>query len=93
MVRVLVILLGAVLAGWALADAIQTPPNQVRALPKAAWLVLVLVPFLGGLAWFAVGRSDEVAPTPRRARTPRGPIGPDDDPEFLRRLGGGHKPD
>jgi hypothetical protein len=91
MVRVLVILLGAVLAGWALADVIQTPSHQVRALPKPAWLVLVLVPYLGGLAWFAVGHSDEVAPTPRRRAS--GPIGPDDDPEFLRRLGGGHKPD
>jgi hypothetical protein len=89
MVRVLVIVLGAVLAGWALADVIQTPSHQVRALPKAAWLVVVLVPYLGGLAWFGVGRSDHVAPTPRRAR---GPIGPDDDPDFLRHLGG-HKPD
>jgi hypothetical protein len=88
MVRVLVILLAAVLAGWALADVLQTPANQLRSLPKPAWLVLSLVPFLGAMTWFGLGR---VEPGDRNVAAQR-PIGPDDDPEFLRRLGR-RKPD
>jgi hypothetical protein len=59
--------------------------SRVRGLPKPAWIVLVLlVPIVGGVLWFAVGRvrTGEAAVGSSR----RGPVAPDDDPEFLRRL-------
>jgi hypothetical protein len=89
MVRVLVILVTAVLAGWALADVIQTPARDVRVLPKPAWAFAVLVPIVGALAWFSLGRDEALH---RQPTVRRGPIGPDDDPDFLRGLGR-RKPD
>ena len=58
--------------------------SRVRALPKAAWIVLViLLPIVGGVLWFAVGRV-RVGDAGRGAR--RAPVAPDDDPAFLSRL-------
>src|ERR1700712_4171498 len=76
---------------WAIFDSITAEDKRVRNLPKWAWVVTVLV-FLefGALAWVLLGR-----PRPLRgpgsamggARSPgRGPVGPDDDPDFLRNL-------
>jgi len=58
--------------------------SRVRALPKPLWILIALLPIVGGVLWLAVGRvrSGESAGSPRR-----GPIAPDDDPEFLGRLG------
>ena len=59
--------------------------NRIRALPKPAWIALViLVPIVGGVLWFAVGRIRTGEAAVGSAR--RGPVAPDDDPEFLRRL-------
>lgn len=61
-----------------------TPRDQVRGIAKPAWMALViLVPLVGGVLWLAVGRI-RAGESPRSAR--RGPIAPDDDPEFLRKL-------
>ena len=73
--------LGAVaLTTWALLDVAQTPPESFRSLSKGTWGLLVVIPFVGPAAWFVLGTGS----TPDRS--PR-PIGPDDDPEFLRSLG------
>jgi len=51
-----------------------------RGLPKAAWILVVVVfPIVGGALWFWVGRADG----PRHTRT----IAPDDDADFLASLG------
>ncbi|MBO3184708.1 AMP-binding protein, partial [Dermatophilus congolensis] len=51
----------------------------IRALPKPIWaLGICLFPIVGGTAWWLAGR-------PQRPR-PQRPIGPDDDPDFLRGL-------
>jgi hypothetical protein len=42
------------------------------------------VPIVGGVLWFAVGRV-RAGESPRSVR--RGPVAPDDDPDFLRKLG------
>ena len=57
--------------------------NRVRALPKPLWVLVALIPIVGAVLWLAVGRvrSGDTAGSPRR-----GPVAPDDDPEFLRRL-------
>ena len=42
---------------WGLYDVATTPAAAVRNLPKVAWLLIVLVlSFLGVLAWLALGR-------------------------------------
>jgi hypothetical protein len=102
-IAVIVLLLACVL------DVARTHPDQVRLLPRAVWLVaILLLPLLGSLAWLVAGRPlPAVGPPPRpgppdpgrsgsrsnhpsygtRERTtPPVPRGPDDDPEFLRRL-------
>ena len=41
----------------ALIDIITRPEDQVKHLPKLFWVVLViLLPFLGSILWFTVGR-------------------------------------
>lgn len=47
----------------ALIDAITRRDDQVRHLPKFAWIVfIVLLPLVGSILWFALGR--EWAPAP-----------------------------
>lgn len=41
----------------ALVDIIRRDDAQVRFLPKMAWIIIViLLPLIGGLLWFAIGR-------------------------------------
>jgi hypothetical protein len=66
-------------------DVLRTPSSEARGLPKAVWLlVVVLLPVLGGLFWFFFGRP-RPAPGSRFGRR-RGPMAPDDDPKFLRQV-------
>ena len=87
MLRYLPLLLILAVVVWALVECLQTASAQVRGLPKAAWVaVIVLLPVVGAVAWFLAGR-----PTQRRRGGGSGPsvsrpLGPDDDPDFLRRL-------
>ena len=90
MLRLLPWLLTLAVTIYAVVDAIQSDDAQVRNLPKLLWILLILLfPLVGSIAWFLAGR-------PPRARPQRGPgrpgpgrrppQGPDDDPDFLRRL-------
>jgi hypothetical protein len=61
----------------------------VRNLPKPLWLVLVIViMFLGPIAWLIAGRPRSLLPPdgPGRRGGGRGPRGPEDDPDFMRRV-------
>lgn len=41
----------------ALVDIIRREDSQVRFLPKMAWIIIViLLPLIGSLLWFAIGR-------------------------------------
>ncbi|WP_022873390.1 PLD nuclease N-terminal domain-containing protein [Nesterenkonia alba] len=63
-------------------DAAQTPRHQVRALPKAAWIaIIILVPLIGPGLWLGLGR-----PWQTRKTQPARPAAPDDDPEFLKQM-------
>lgn len=84
----------ALLAFWlyCLFDAITTPDEEARNLPKLLWVVVILLlPFAGGLFWLLLGRPNG-GPAPRgplpppRPSRPEAPKGPDDDPDFLRDL-------
>jgi hypothetical protein len=85
-----------VLLAYALVDVIATDTQLIRNLPKFIWVfVVILVPIVGPMSWLVLGRPrggsllpgttarDSVAPQHDRRR----PLAPDDDPEFLRRLG------
>lgn len=83
MLRFLPFLIGLVLSVYAVIDCIRTDEGSVRGLPKLVWVfVILLFPFAGSVAWLLAGR-----PTPIHQRVPPpAPRGPDDDPDFLRRL-------
>ena len=80
-------------------DLIQTREDEVRNLPKIAWLLLILLfPPLGSLAWLAAGRPLG-GPRPRSAYERATPhyheydrpgraagLTPESDEEFLRRV-------
>ncbi len=70
-------------------DIATTPRSDVRQLPKAVWLLLVLlVPLVGGTGWLVVGRPRRTAPgsVPDSAAEPLRQASPDDDDAFLASL-------
>lgn len=91
MLRVLMVAVPLVLGIYALVDLIQTDEERVKGLPKVVWVfVILLFPLLGSLAWLLAGRPNPMlgGPTGSGPRIfpnrPRGPKGPDDDPDFLK---------
>lgn len=70
-------------------DVLLTPEGSCRNLPKLAWVFLVLLlPFIGSIAWLVAGRPWNKAPRAQRQPATRrptraAPIAPDDDEEFL----------
>lgn len=97
MVRLYALLFVAqiVLAALALISCLAAEEDEIRALPRLVWVMIILFfPLVGSIAWFVAGRP--VKPTtsggiwrvgggfPERNR-PR-PLAPDDDPEFLRSI-------
>lgn len=90
MVRFWVIAIVAVVVFtiYAVVDCALFDRSRIRGLPRGWWIVVILlVPVIGGLLWFLVGRG-----RPLRFGRGGGSGGgrrsnaPDDDPEFLRRL-------
>jgi hypothetical protein len=82
-----IILAVAVLAFtvYCVVDVVQTNDDRVRNLPKLVWLLLTLLfPVVGGISWLVAGRPKGLLRRP--SAPPRGPRGPDDDPDFLRDL-------
>ncbi len=86
MARLLLILPVVVLGFmiYAIADLVLIDENRVRALPKWGWAVLiVLLPGIGAVLWLVLGRERRGRDQPSR----RGPTAPDDDADFLAKLG------
>jgi hypothetical protein len=83
--NMLLFLVTVALTVVAVIDCLATERVRVRHFPRGAWLVLVICcPVAGAIAWFRAGRSGAgrvVGPMP-----PVAPIGPEDDPEFVRML-------
>lgn len=81
MVKLLIVGIVAVVAitVYTLIDCAWLPRHRVRALPRAVWLVVVIVlPVIGPLLWYVLGRA------PASADRPSGRYrGPDDDPDFV----------
>lgn len=89
-------LVGLCLFVYCLVDAIRTPEDEVRHLPKVMWVLLVLFfPFVGSLAWLFAGRPPK-APRAQQRSTSQfsghdrpgraAASNPDDDEEFLRQV-------
>jgi hypothetical protein len=79
--RLLLIVALVAVAFWvySIVDCAVQPPMRHRGVNKPVWLLIVIVfPVLGGILWFVVGRASARVMTVRA---------PDDDPEFLSRLG------
>jgi hypothetical protein len=92
--RFIVVVAFFALQVYALVDLVRSDSAGVRAIPKPLWFLVVLFPVAGPVAWLLLGRP-RVGPAPGGGggggitggpRPPRGPIAPDDDPEFLKRL-------
>ncbi|MEV0279411.1 PLD nuclease N-terminal domain-containing protein [Streptomyces sp. NPDC050610] len=88
MLRYLPFLLILALWIYAFIDCLNTPENEVRGLPKIAWVFIILLfgeVLIGPIAWLAAGRPRTAAgpgagggPGPRRTW-----VAPDDNPDFL----------
>ena len=94
-IYVLLFFAGLILAVISLISCLSAEEGDVRALPRWAWVVIILFfPLLGSIAYLAAGRPQKAGagqavwrpgagfPEPERPRRPA----PDDDPEFLRQL-------
>ena len=78
MLKVILVLVVVALIVFTAVLAVQADSEQTRHLPKIVWLLaIILVPGLGAIAWWLLGR-----PTGQAAAV----VAPDDDPDFLRRL-------
>jgi len=80
--RVLLILALVLTSFWVytIVDCSVQPATRHRGVSKPIWIVIVvLLPVLGGLLWLTVGRTRRSTIIARRA--------PDDDPEFLEKIG------
>ena len=103
----LFVLLDLALLVFALIDCLSAEEFQIRALPRIAWVFLILLfSPIGAIAWFIAGRPPRAIrmsngekwrpgsgfPEDERPRR-KGPVAPDDDPEFLRDLAGSLKDD
>lgn len=85
MFRYLPLLLVLALWIYAFVDCLNTPEDEVRGMPKVAWVIVILLfgeVLVGPVAWLLAGRVRRV---PGR---PSGPswVAPDDNPEFLKSL-------
>ena len=81
-------LIGLLLLGvwiYCIFDVIAAESTLVRNLPKAGWLlIVVLLPSIGSIAWLVLGRPQFAGwrPGGAGARPPRRTVGPEDLPSF-----------
>jgi hypothetical protein len=80
MVRLAIIVgvIAVVFMIFAFIDSLMTDRFRVRALPKPVWVIITLIPIIGGILWLTLGKDRS------RSRASRAP---DDDPDFLRTIG------
>lgn len=69
----------AALTVFTVVDVVLTDRRRVRGVPKGVWVLIAILPAVGAVLWFLVGKTP-APPAPRSAA-------PDDDVVFLRDLG------
>ena len=70
---------------WALLDCIATDSSMCRNLPKAFWIILILIlPDIGALVWVLLGRPERASWRPGSTdyAAPRRPVGLEDSPRY-----------
>ena len=68
---------------YSIIDCSRAPESSIRALPKWAWLVIIIfVPGIGAIAWIIAGRPSG----PGRSKKNKKIIPPDDNPDWLKKL-------
>jgi hypothetical protein len=81
----------------ALIDCLSAEEHEIRALPRIAWVFLILLfSPIGGIAWFVAGRPQRTGAAQRQtwapgngfpeSSRPSREVAPDDDPAFLSSL-------
>jgi hypothetical protein len=87
MVRVFIFIAAVQLVLVVLALISALSAERVRALPRAVWvLIIIVVPLLGPISYLAVGRPRTARHSGPAGTAPGRPAAPDDDPDFLRSL-------
>jgi hypothetical protein len=81
MLRVIAVLVVVGVMVYAFVDCVRADARDLRRLPRPVWLLVILVPLVGALAYLVAGRPLHVTDEPAGR-----PLAPDDDPEFLRRI-------
>lgn len=94
MLRVLMYLVPLALVIFAFIDCLNTPEDEVKHLPKIAWVFIILLFWIvGPIVWLIAGKKRGVLangassgwqPGWQRGRTQY--VAPDDNPEFLKSL-------
>ena len=84
LLRVVVAVAILVVFVYGLIDVIRTDSRQTKGISKPAWIVVqIVLPVIGAILWFLIGRPRGTAPArPTYSHT----VAPDDDPDFLRNL-------
>jgi hypothetical protein len=87
----------------ALISCLSAEDGELRALPRWAWIIIILLfPLVGSIAYLVAGKPVKTGSRPGTWRPgsgfpererPKRPIAPDDDPEFLRQLDARSKQD
>ncbi|MGH4032401.1 PLD nuclease N-terminal domain-containing protein [Actinomycetota bacterium Odt1-20B] len=89
MLRYLPFLLVLALWIYAFIDCLNTPEEEVKGLPKVAWVFIVLLfgeVLVGPVAWLVAGKKRATAPGGGSGARGRRWVAPDDNPEFLKSL-------
>lgn len=81
--RLLIPLVLIALAFWVVSfvDCAMQPPTRHRGASKKVWVLITIIPVIGGVLWWTIGRArgNQMTAEPR-------PIAPDDDPTFSQQL-------
>lgn len=84
MLRVVVPIVVLVVFVYGLVDVIRTDARLTKGISKPAWIVVqIVLPVVGAVLWFIIGRPRATSAAPASYRHT---VAPDDDPEFLRNL-------
>lgn len=84
--RIIFTLLIIGLTTYAVIDCVRTEDERRPGIPTWAWVVMILLlqPLVGSLLWLFISRFYAGGQDPQRDF--QAPVGPDDDPDFLRFL-------
>lgn len=73
---------------YCLVDVISIYESRIKTLNKIAWVfIIILLPILGPILWLTLGKERREVNRPVAPSRSKAPVGPDDDPMFLRNAG------